>query len=183
MSVEARAGGCQTSHCLKFWERRSPPPGGGAPFRGNLHEQACRVFREAVALSVAGAADRHHGGLFLLALLAGLLATGYIHYEADALIDREQMPTDLDTVVGIVIIVLSIVGAYKVFGAILPIMALLGIAYAFLGPYFPGELFHAGVDFTRLVAMLTTDLSGIYGTLLYISATYMAVFLELGSFI
>ncbi len=121
--------------------------------------------------------------LFLLALLAGLLATGYIHYEADVLIDREQMPTDVDTVVGVVIVVLAILSAYQVFGPILPILALLGIAYAFLGPYFPGELFHAGIDFTRLMAMLTTDLSGIYGTLLFISATYMAVFLVLGSFI
>ena len=34
-----------------------------------------------------------------------------------------------------------------------------------------------------LVAMLTTDIGGIYGTLLFISATYMAIFLTLGSFI
>jgi TRAP transporter 4TM/12TM fusion protein len=33
------------------------------------------------------------------------------------------------------------------------------------------------------VAMLATDLGGIYGTLLYISATYLAVFLTLGAFI
>ena len=121
--------------------------------------------------------------LFLLFFLAGIIATGYIHLEANALPDREQMPTDFDTLVGFVIIALSIVAAYRSFGIILPIMAVLGIFYALYGRYFPGALFHAGVGPVRLIAMLTTDLDGIYGTLLFISATYMAVFLTLGSFI
>lgn len=121
--------------------------------------------------------------IYLLLFVAAIIATGYIHLEANALPDREQMPTSADTLVGVTLIVLSILAAYRSFGIILPIMALVGIFYALYGRYFPGALFHAGVGPIRLIAMLTTDLDGIYGTLLFISATYMAVFLTLGSFI
>ena len=62
-------------------------------------------------------------------------------------------------------------------------MAVIGIVYAFPGPYWPQPFFHGGVDLERLVAMLTTQLGGIYGTLVYISATYLAVFLTFGAFI
>ncbi len=121
--------------------------------------------------------------VFIAAALLSFIATAYIQVEADALIDREQMPTSNDFVVGIIMIILVISAAYFAFGFILPLMAILGLIYALYGPYFPGELFHAGVDLKRLVAMLVTDLGGIYGTLLFISAIYMAIFLTLGAFI
>jgi TRAP transporter 4TM/12TM fusion protein len=121
--------------------------------------------------------------LYFVAAAVSLVVVVYIHIEADDLLDREQMPTDVDFLVGLAILVLVIWAAYLAFGFILPVLALLGIVYALLGPYFPGELFHAGIGFGRLIAMLTTDIGGIYGTLLFISATYMAIFLTLGSFI
>jgi TRAP transporter 4TM/12TM fusion protein len=121
--------------------------------------------------------------LYFLMAAASVVVAVYIHIESDNLLDREQMPTDADFLVGLAILVLVIWAAYLAFGFILPTLALFGIVYALLGPYFPGELFHAGIGFERLVAMLTTDIGGIYGTLLFISATYMAIFLALGSFI
>ncbi|MBI3126521.1 MAG: TRAP transporter fused permease subunit [Candidatus Tectomicrobia bacterium] len=121
--------------------------------------------------------------LFLLALALGLLAVAYIHIEADALVDREGFPTSVDTAIGLVIIVLVLAASHLAFGPVFPIMALIGIGYAFAGPWLPGAFFHGGIEPVRLIAMLTTDLSGIYGTLLFISATYMVVFLVFGSFI
>lgn len=119
--------------------------------------------------------------VFLLALLLGLLAAAYIHVEADELVDREGFPTAVDTAIGTLLIVLVIVGTWVSFGPVLPGLAAVGIVYAFLGPYFPEPFFHGGIEPVRLVAMLTTDLSGIYGTLLFISASYLAIFLVFGS--
>ena len=119
--------------------------------------------------------------LFLLALFLGLLAAAYIHIEADALVDREGFPTAVDTAVGTILIILAVAGTYASFGPVLPILAAVGIAYAFLGPLLPEPFFHGGIEPVRLIAMLTTDLSGIYGTLLFISASYLALFLVLGS--
>ena len=107
----------------------------------------------------------------------------YIIAESDALVEREGFPSDLDFYVGIVLIVLVLVAAYIAFGYVLPLLAVIGIFYAFTGPYWPSPFFHAGVDLERLVAMLTTQLGGIYGTLIYISATYLAVFLTFGAFV
>ncbi len=122
----------------------------------------------------------------LLAGVAALLSIAvmiYIIVESDALVEREGFPTDLDFYVGIVLIVLVLVAAYIAFGYVLPLLAVIGIVYAFTGPYWPQPFFHGGVDLERLVAMLTTQLGGIYGTLVYISATYLAVFLTFGAFI
>ncbi|MBI3025399.1 MAG: TRAP transporter fused permease subunit [Candidatus Tectomicrobia bacterium] len=119
--------------------------------------------------------------VFLLALLLGLLAAAYIHVEADELVDREGFPNAVDTAVGTVLVILVVAGTYESFGPVLPSLAAVGIVYAFLGPYFPEPFFHGGIEPVRLVAMLTTDLSGIYGTLLFISASYLALFLVLGS--
>ena len=129
------------------------------------------------------AAERRARGriLFFLCLLFSLLVTAYIHLEADSLVDREGMPTSWDTVIGTILILLVILGTYETFGPVLPGLAAVGILYAYLGPLAPEPFFHAGIDSVRLVAMLTTDLAGIYGTLLFISATYLALFLVLGS--
>ena len=141
----------------------------------------------AFGLSVVFLQAAERGGrsryLFLLALILGLLASAYIHAEADELVDREGFPNAVDTAVGLVIVVLVIAASHQAFGPVFPIMALIGVGYAFAGPYLPGAFFHGGVEPVRLIAMLTTDLSGIYGTLLFISATYMVVFLVFGSFI
>jgi TRAP transporter 4TM/12TM fusion protein len=122
----------------------------------------------------------------LLAVVAALLSIAvmiYIIDQSDVLVEREGFPTDLDLYVGIVLIVLVLAAAYIAFGYVLPLLAVIGIVYAFTGPYWPSPFFHAGVDLERLVAMLTTQLGGIYGTLIYISATYLAVFLTFGAFV
>jgi TRAP transporter 4TM/12TM fusion protein len=121
--------------------------------------------------------------LFSIAALLSVAVMIYIITQSDALVEREGFPTDLDLYVGVVLIVLVLTAAYISFGYVLPLLAGIGIFYAFTGPYWPQPFFHAGVDFERLVAMLTTQLGGIYGTLIYISATYLAVFLTFGAFI
>lgn len=121
--------------------------------------------------------------LFLLAVLLALLAAAYIHVEADSLVNREGLPTPVDTVVGFLIIVLVLIAGHQAFGIIFPVMALIAIGYAISGPYFPEPLFHGGLDPIRLIAILTTDLDGIFGTLLFISASTMVVFLTFGSFL
>lgn len=118
--------------------------------------------------------------------VASLLAIAvmiYIITQSDALVAREGFPTQLDFYVGIILIILVLIAAFISFGYILPLLAVIGIIYAFVGPYLPEPFFNGGVGPHRLVAILTTQLGGIYGTLIYISATYLVVFLTFGAFI
>ncbi len=118
-----------------------------------------------------------------LCVLATLLATGYIHWNEAALVDREGAPTRLDTLVGITIIILVIAAGVLSFGWLLPGLCMFSLVYAYLGPYFPGALQHGGIGPIRLVGALTTFLSGIYGTLLFVSMTYIAIFVIFGAFL
>jgi TRAP transporter 4TM/12TM fusion protein len=118
-----------------------------------------------------------------VASLLAIAVTIYIILQSDALVEREGFPSTLDFYVGITLIVLVLTAAYISFGYVLPLLAVIGIIYAFTGPYLPQPFFHGGIDVQRLVAILTTQLGGIYGTLIYISATYLAVFLTFGAFI
>ena len=121
--------------------------------------------------------------LFAACILLSLAATGYIHWNEEALLDREGAPNEVDTFVGILIIVLVITAAVLSFGWLLPGLAVFSLVYAYMGPYFPDVFFHGGIDPVKIVAMLTTGLQGIYGTLLFVSATYVAIFLVFGSFL
>ena len=127
--------------------------------------------------------SRNRVFLFAVCILLSLAVTGYIHWNEEALLDREGAPNEVDTFVGILIIVLVITAAVLSFGWLLPGLAVFSLAYAYLGPYFPGVFFHGGIDPVKIVAMLTTGLQGIYGTLLFVSVTYVAIFLVFGSFL
>ena len=60
--------------------------------------------------------------LYLLAFALSLVAVGYIHIEADVLADREGIPSTADTAIGALIIALVILGSYKAFGLVFPVL-------------------------------------------------------------
>lgn len=90
----------------------------------------------------------------------------------------------LEIFLGILIVILVIEAVRR---AVAPVMAfLIGIflLYSFLGPLLPGFLYHKGMSFPRGVEslyLLTGE--GVYGVLVGISATYVALFVLFGSFV
>src|SRR4029450_2268096 len=67
-------------------------------------------------------------------------------------------------------------------GPSLAIVALVFLAYAFLGPYLPGLLGHPGFDYPTVISSMYIRLEGIFGTALGASATYVYVFILFGAF-
>jgi TRAP transporter 4TM/12TM fusion protein len=66
-------------------------------------------------------------------------------------------------------------------GWALPILAIILVAYGFLGRYVPGPLQHAGFSWKRIVAHLTVTTEGIYGQILGVSSTYIYLFILFGA--
>ena len=125
-----------------------------------------RVMWWDVAMGVAAAA------ILLYAILGG-----------DDFTDRATLPDRLDVWLGIVFIVLLLEATRRTTGLIMPVVALLFIAYAMLGPYLPPPWTHRGYDVSRLVGHLFITLEGIFGVAVDVSATLITLFTIYGAFL
>lgn len=114
---------------------------------------------------------------------AGFIA-GVYHwvFEAD-LVQRAGQLTIPDFIVGITTIVLVFEAARRVMGIALPIICAIFLAYALFGQYLPAPLTHRGYGFDQIVGQLGFDTEGIYGTPVYVSSTYIFLFILFGSFL
>ncbi|MDX6751901.1 TRAP transporter permease [Geminicoccaceae bacterium 1502E] len=92
-------------------------------------------------------------------------------------------PTAVAVVFGVIATVLVLEATRRMVGWPLPILALVFIVYGFLGPHFPGPLAHRGFDIERISATLYLTTSGIAGTPLQVSATYVAIFVIFAAFL
>jgi len=118
--------------------------------------------------------------------LASMVPAAYIIVNNDALNMRMAMVdpvSNLEIALGIVNIVLLIEAIRRV---VVPAMAILVgsfIGYLFIAPYLSGIFYSRRLSLARIVEMnyLITD-SGIYGSIVGVTATFVAVFVIFGSF-
>lgn len=99
------------------------------------------------------------------------------------LIARDGDPTRLDLVVGTLLAVLIFEGTRRLMGAALPLMCGACLLYWFFGQYLPSPLNHRGYDFDQIVTHLSFGTEGFYGVPIYVSATYIFLFILFGSFL
>lgn len=118
--------------------------------------------------------------LIAVFIVAGLAVTFYIGIHYESLIERMGAATDLDFLVGVVLIVVVLEASRRAFGVAIPIFAMIILAYAYWGPYMPGLLMHGGFSVTRLVGNMTTYLTGVYGSVLATSCSLIAIFMIFG---
>ncbi|MGH6725435.1 MAG: TRAP transporter permease [Pseudolabrys sp.] len=89
----------------------------------------------------------------------------------------------LDLFLGAAIIVISIEAARRALGAAIPIIALVFLAYLFVGPWIPGALHHSGFSFEAVVSNLYASTEGLYGIITYTLASTLFLFLVFGQFL
>ncbi|CUT12280.1 TRAP transporter 4TM12TM fusion protein unknown substrate 1 [Bradyrhizobium sp.] len=114
---------------------------------------------------------------------AGFLCGVYQWIFYADLIARDGDPTRLDLVVGTLLAVLIFEGTRRLMGAALPLMCGACLVYWFFGQYLPSPLNHRGYDFDQIVTHLSFGTEGFYGVPIYVSATYIFLFILFGSFL
>jgi TRAP transporter 4TM/12TM fusion protein len=119
----------------------------------------------------------------VLAAAAAVAILGYALWGGEDFTDRATMPDRLDVTLGMIFIVLLLEATRRTTGLIMPIVALLFIAYAMLGPYLPPPWTHRGYDLSRLVGHLFITLEGIFGVAVDVSATLIVMFTIYGAFL
>ena len=144
---------------------------------------------ELAALSLAqggrskrtGPAIAINAGLIVLSLVALL----WPFLDLDAFVHRAATPTTTDIVLGIVTIGLVLEATRRTSGWVLPITALVFLAYGYYGPLLDRVgldlIAHRGYSIARLVGTLYMTLEGIFGVPLDVTATYIILFTIYGA--
>ncbi|MBR3372110.1 TRAP transporter permease [Roseinatronobacter sp. NSM] len=90
-------------------------------------------------------------------------------------------PLQIALACALIVVVLEM--ARRAIKIVLPAVAAIVLAYAFLGPFIPGRFGHAGMPVDYLLGTLTITEGGLWGTLTGTSVDTIAMFVILGGFI
>ena len=132
--------------------------------------------------SKKGSRTKLHPLDLALAVL-GALTPMYIIANYGQLVLRAGTATPFDMVIGVIGILLVLEAARRVVGLPIVIIASVFVAYAFAGPYLPGQLAHRGVDVGDLVQHLYFTTEGVFGIPLGVSSTFIFLFILFGAYL
>lgn len=96
-------------------------------------------------------------------------------------LQRSTRPTDIEVILGGILIALSLEATRRTTGWALPITAFAFILYALLGPYVPEPFDHRGYGFERIIGKNFLTLEGIFGVPLDVAATFIVLFTIYGA--
>ena len=88
-----------------------------------------------------------------------------------------------EVILGCAIILAVLYATYRTIGIGMTAIAIVFLLYVFFGQYLPGAAGHAKYRLMRIVSHMYLSASGIFGSLLSISATYLAIFTLFGTFL
>ncbi|MEI4472633.1 TRAP transporter permease [Frigidibacter sp. MR17.24] len=118
-------------------------------------------------------------GLGLVGMGVGLYQ--WIFY--DGIIRRSGFLTHADLTVGTILIVLVFIGARRLMGWPLAIIAGIFLAYCFFGQHLPPPFITRGYDFELIIEHFAFGTEGIYGTPIYVSSSYIFLFVVFAAFL
>lgn len=117
--------------------------------------------------------------LVLIALTCTTLIFLLLNYR-EAL-QRSTRPTEVEVIMGGLLILLTMEATRRTTGWALPITAILFILYALFGPYMPEPFDHRGYGFERIIGKNYLTLEGIFGVPLDVAATFIVLFTIYGA--
>ena len=107
---------------------------------------------------------------YALALI-GVIVNLYMYFNWLELSMRSTALLPMDYVMGITAIIIVLIAAWRKVSKWLPIIAIVFIIYAFVGPYIPGYFWFPPISLERFVSYLYTSIDGIFGSCLEVSAS------------
>ncbi len=118
-----------------------------------------------------------------MAILASIGIGAFLVLDYMNIVFRAGDPTRLDIVLGTLTIFLVMEATRRTMGWPLVIVAGLFLAYALWGHFIPGSLGHRQYSYNRVIEHMFLTAEGIYGVSIYVTATYVFIFILLGAFL
>ena len=132
-----------------------------------------------------GLSAKWTGVINLFSSIGALLACGNIAFIVYyVLYERAGAATNLDIVMGFILIILVLDMTRRIMGWALPIITLIFIAYGFLGSYIDiPYIRHSGMDLHRFISYTYLSTEGLFTVPLGVSATFIAIFVIFAAFL
>lgn len=116
----------------------------------------------------------------LLAILA-VVSCLYIYLNWIELSIRVMYPKQMDIIIGTIVVAEIIIAARRMTGWALPTIVTIFLLYALFGDNLPFGFGHRHFTYSSVIARLTMDTEGVYGTVCGTSATYIFLFVLFGA--
>ena len=114
---------------------------------------------------------------------SGVATIVYLLAGGDDIWDRNTLPNRTDVFFGVAFVLLVLEAVRRTSGWILLFVIGLFIAYAFVGPWLPGQWAHRGYDVASMSGFLYQTLEGIFGTAVDVSSSLIILFTIYGAFL
>jgi TRAP transporter 4TM/12TM fusion protein len=118
----------------------------------------------------------------LLAIIAGG-ASLYMFLNYEHVVYSVGNPATYDLLIGGLLIVLILEATRRSISPMLPIITIVFLIYAYIGPHIPGELAHRGFNVSRIIDHVFMSSEGLWGVPLRVSATFVFLFVLFGAFL
>ncbi|EAT16419.1 TRAP transporter fused permease subunit [Desulfuromonas acetoxidans] len=119
----------------------------------------------------------------VLYAMTSALVVYYWIAEFENLNYRAGAENDLDALVSLVGILLSLEVCRRVLGWPMTCIGMAMLAYGYFGPYLPDVLAHRGFDLERMCTFLFLTPNGVFGVMANVLATYVILFIFFGAFL
>ncbi|MCB2100934.1 MAG: TRAP transporter large permease subunit, partial [Rhodobacterales bacterium] len=116
--------------------------------------------------------------------VVGIAACAWVAWHRDMLADQYGSldgPFQMALAVALILVVLEM--ARRAIKWVLPLVAIIALAYGIWGPYLPGEFGHPGIPLDSFLGTLVVAEGGLWGPLTGISVNVIAVFIVLGALV
>lgn len=113
-------------------------------------------------------------------VLLSISLSAYIIINYYSIVTKIGRSDTNDLVVGGLLILLVLEAIRRSWGAVIPSVIILSLAYGYFGSYLPGIFFHGGLTLQRLIAYSSIYFKGIYGSLVSLSAAEVFMFVLFG---
>ena len=142
-------------------------------------------FLLALLFGLAANRDRRGAAAAFWSAMAVIgFAAGFYHWVFyTELIVRAGDPNQVDVAVGVLVVGLVFLAAVRLMGVALPLICSVFLLYGLYGQYLPPPLDHRPFAFEQIVDTLYLGTEGIYGTPIYVSSTYIFLFILFGAFL
>jgi TRAP transporter 4TM/12TM fusion protein len=105
----------------------------------------------------------------------------YMLYDFEGFIYRAVTPDMWDIVLGTILIVLILEATRRSTGWIMPIVVIVFLIYAYIGPDLPSPWTHRGYSIKRIIGHMYMTLEGIFGVPIDVSSTFIILFTIYGA--
>jgi len=114
-------------------------------------------------------------------MVASVAICIWMFINSSAILNRAGSFMTVDIVMSTVLVLLVLEASRRTTGPAVPLVALVFLAYAFIGPYLPGALAHRGYSLARVSTYLALTTDGIFGIVLGVSANFILLFILYGA--